>query len=82
MIFRHRRGVVLIIVMIVVSGLSILAFGLAFRARVRIKTFGLNIQNVQAYHLAMGGLEKGKVFLVEEVLSDDPFPCHCKIALS
>lgn len=72
LIISHRRGVALIIVMIVVSGLSILAFGLAFRARVRMKTFALNVQNVQAYHLALGGIEKGKVFLAENILNEDP----------
>ena len=72
MILSRRRGVALIIVMIVASGLSVLAFGLAFRARVRMQMSELNIQNAQAYHLAIGGIEKGKVFLVEEVLSDDP----------
>lgn len=68
---NHRPGIALIIVMIVVSGLSILAFGLAYRAKVRIKTFGLNTQNVKAYHLALGGIEKGKVFLSEEIFSDE-----------
>lgn len=63
MMMPYRRGVALIIVMTVVSGLSILASGLAFRARVRMKTFELNVQNVQVYHLALGGIEKGKGFL-------------------
>lgn len=70
MVLVQRKGVVLIIVMIVVSGLSTLAFGLIFRARVRIKRSALNIQNAQAYYLAIGGIEKGKDFLVEKVLND------------
>ena len=67
----RRKGVVLIIVLVVVSSLSVLAFGMAFRTRVRMKTANLNVQNTQAYYLALGGIEKGKVYLVDQILNED-----------
>jgi len=54
----RQRGSVLVLVLVIVSSMTALAFGLAYRTRTEMKLVKANAQQVCAYHLAMGGIER------------------------
>jgi type II secretory pathway component PulK len=62
---RHK-GSILILVLVIISGMTILAFGLAYRSRIEIRVAHENSQRTKAYHLALGGIERIKVYLSDE----------------
>jgi type II secretory pathway component PulK len=55
---HRRRGAVLILVLIIFSILSLLAFGLCHRVRLELKMARLRGNRMQAYYLAMGGVNR------------------------
>jgi type II secretory pathway component PulK len=68
---RHRgeKASVLVLVLIVVSAMTILATGLAWRTRIEIKLAYSNAQRTRAYHLALGGIERVKALLRQRELT-------------
>jgi len=60
---RKEQASVLILVLIVVSGMAVMSFGLAYRTRIEIRLSAANARRVQAYYLALGGIERIKAFL-------------------
>jgi type II secretory pathway component PulK len=67
---RSRAGgSVLVLVLIVVSTLTILSVGLAYRMRIEMKLAWSNARRTQAYYLALGGVERIKALLSQEELS-------------
>lgn len=60
--FRDR-GAVLILVLIVFSGLSLMAFGLTHRVRLDLKAEQYRAEQLQAYHLALAGIRRAAVEL-------------------
>ena len=77
---QYRRGSVLIIVLIVVSSMTIIAFGLAYRSRVGIRLAQSNARRVQAYYLALGGVERIKALLCEQELTAEVITKICQFA--
>jgi type II secretory pathway component PulK len=65
-------GAVLIIVLIVLSALSLMAFGLSHRVRMDLKTVQMRGQQLQAYHLALAGIRRAMV----ELETDGNQPDH------
>jgi type II secretory pathway component PulK len=61
-----RRGAVLILVLIVSSALSLLAFGLCHRIRLELKIAQARSNEVRAYYLALGGIRRAMVALHED----------------
>lgn len=60
---------VLILVLIVISSMTILSIGLAYRSRVEIKLAGANAKRTKAHYLALGGIERAKALLTQQKLS-------------
>jgi type II secretory pathway component PulK len=60
---RPRPGSVLILVLIVLSSMAALSVGLAYRTRIELQLAEANATRVQAYYLALGGLERVKTLL-------------------
>jgi len=60
---NNRTGSVLILVLIVTSGITILAIGLAYRTRIDLKLAQKNAQRTRAYYFALGGIERVKALL-------------------
>ncbi len=60
---RSRPGSVLILVLIVLSSMAALSVGLAYRTRIELQLAEANATRVQAYYLALGGLERVKALL-------------------
>jgi type II secretory pathway component PulK len=60
---RRRPGSVLILVLIVLSSMTALSVGLAYRTRIELQLAQANATRVQAYYLALGGLERVKALL-------------------
>lgn len=77
---RYRCGSVLILVLVVVASLTALSFGLAYRARIEVRLAYSNAQKTQAYYLALGGIERIKTLLKEEVLAGDEDGLNARIA--
>lgn len=59
----------LILVLIVLSSMTILSVGLAYRTRIEMRLAYANAQRTQAYYLALGGIERIKALLSQEELS-------------
>ena len=59
----RSRGAVLIVVLIVFSGLSLMAFGLTHRVRLDLKAEQMRAEQLQAYHLALAGIRRAMVEL-------------------
>jgi len=66
---RRRDGSVLILVLIVLSSMTILSVGLAYMTRIEMRLTYANAQRMQAYYLALGGIERIKALLSQEELS-------------
>jgi len=66
---RCRKASVLVLVLIVVSAMTILATGLAWRTRIEIKLAYSNAQRTRAYYLALGGIERVKALLRQQKLT-------------
>jgi type II secretory pathway component PulK len=66
---RMRNGSVLILVLIVLSSMTILSVGLAYRTLIEMKLAHNNAQRTQAYYLALGGIERIKALLSSQELS-------------
>jgi type II secretory pathway component PulK len=60
---QSRPGSVLILVLIVLSSMTALSVGLAHRTRIELQLAQANATRVQAYYLALGGLERVKTLL-------------------
>lgn len=63
---RHKEGSVLVLVLIVLSSMTILSVGLAYRTQIEMRLAHANAQRTQAYYLALGGIERIKVLFGEE----------------
>jgi type II secretory pathway component PulK len=68
---RSRPGSILILVLIVLSSMVALSVGLAYRTRIELQLAQANAVRVQAYYLALGGLERVKALLTT-VETQDP----------
>jgi len=64
-----RSGSVLILVLIVLTSMTILSVGMAYRTRIEMKLAHANAQRTLAYYLALGGIERVKALLSQEELS-------------
>jgi len=60
---RLRSGSVLVLVLILLSSMTVLSVGLAYRTRIELRLAYNNAQRTQAYYLALGGIERTKVLL-------------------
>lgn len=63
-----QRGSVLILVLIVLSTMTALSVGLAFRTRIELKLAQANARRVQSYYLALAGIERTKALIGEQEL--------------
>jgi type II secretory pathway component PulK len=70
-------GSVLILVLIVLSSMTALSVGLAYRTRIELKLAEANAKRVQAYYLALGGIERVKARLAATELSAKTIPALC-----
>ena len=57
------RGAVLLVVLIVFSALSLLAFGLCHRVRLELKITRMQSDELRSYHLALGGIRRAMAAL-------------------
>lgn len=67
LLFSHiysRHGSVLILVLAVLATLTMLAITLTYRVRLEMKMTQAYAQNVQAWYLAQGGIERARVHLM------------------
>ena len=62
----NQTGSVLVLVLIVVSSLTIVSVGLAYRTRIEMRLAWSNAQRTRAYYLALGGVERTKALLGQE----------------
>lgn len=74
----RKEGSVLILVLIVLSSMTILSVGLAYRTRIEMKLAQANARRAQAYYLALGGIERIIALLGEEKISPSTIAgiCH------
>jgi type II secretory pathway component PulK len=61
--YSHRQGSILVLVLIVLSSMTALAVGLAYRTRIQVRLAYANSRRTQAHYLALGGIERMKVLL-------------------
>ena len=72
------NGSVLILVLIVLSSMTILSVGLAYRTLIEMKLAQTNAQRTQAYYLALGGIERIKTLLSSQELSPSMIAQMCQ----
>ncbi len=76
----HRQtGSVLILVLIVLSSMTALAVGLAYRTRLELGLAQAYAQRVQVHYLALGGIERAKALLAATELSPETVPLVCAL---
>jgi type II secretory pathway component PulK len=68
-IYFRRQGSVLILVLIVISAMTVMAFGAAYQTRIEIKLSKSSSQQIQAWYLAISGLEACKAILAKKELT-------------
>ena len=66
---RRRQGSVLILVLIVLSSMTIISVGLAYRTTIDVRLAHSHARRTQAYYLAVGSIERAKALLSTEELS-------------
>jgi general secretion pathway protein K len=66
---KNRKGFVLILVLIVVSGMTTIVVAGVYRTKIAIRLAHANSRRNQAYYLAIGGIEKAKALLASEELT-------------
>lgn len=76
--YRTRNGSVLILVLIVLSSMTILSVGLAYRTLIELKLANNNAQRTQAYYLALCGIERIKALLSSQELSPSTIAQMCQ----
>ncbi|MCK4794420.1 MAG: general secretion pathway protein GspK, partial [Desulfobacteraceae bacterium] len=74
----YKEGSVLVLVLIVLSSMTILSVGLAYRTRIEMKLAHANARRTQAYYLALGGIERIKALLSEVELSPSTITRICQ----
>ncbi len=77
---RRETGSILILVLIVLSSMTALSVGLAYRTRIELKLAGSHAKRVQAHYLALGGVERVKALLAGMELSAQTMPIVCTFA--
>jgi type II secretory pathway component PulK len=65
----NRQGSVLVLVLIVLSSMTIISVGLAYRTKIEMRIAFAHAQRMQAYYLALGGIERIKALLCQEELT-------------
>lgn len=66
---NNGRGSVLILVLILLSSMTIISVGLAYRTTIEVRLAYAYARRTQAYYLALGGIQRAKVLLSAEKLS-------------
>jgi type II secretory pathway component PulK len=74
----RKKGSILILVLIVLSSMTILSVGLAYRTRIEMKLAQANARRAQTYYLELGGIERIIALLGEEKISPSTIGgiCH------
>lgn len=78
---RRRNGSVLVLVLIVVTSLTVLSMGLAFRTRIDIHIAQSFAHRTEAYYLALGGIERMKVLLSQVQSHSADAGVQCPVTL-
>lgn len=76
--YNRRSGSVLILVLIVVSAMTIVAFGLAFQTRIEMRLSKSSSQQLILQNLALSGLEAAKAILCEKELTPEQTARVCR----
>lgn len=74
----HSQGSILVIVLMVLSSITILSVGLAYRTQIEMHLVFAEAQRIQTYYLALGGIERIKVMLSQEELSPSTVARICQ----
>ena len=75
---RMQNGSVLILVLIVLSSMTILSVGMAYRTLIEMKLAHSYAQRTQAYYLALGGIERIKTLLSSQEFSPSTIAQMCQ----
>jgi len=79
---KRQKGSVLILVLIVLSSMTILSVGLAYRTRIEMKLAYANARRTQVYYLALGGIERIKTLISQQELSPQVIAKICQFGSS
>jgi hypothetical protein len=67
----NSSGSVLIFVLIVITGMTALAVGCAYRTQIDIKLANAFARQCQTYYFALGGIERGIALITQQELTED-----------
>jgi len=76
--YSCRKGSVLVLVLIVISAMTIVAFGLAYQTRIEMRLSKSSSQEAILRNLALSGLEAAKAILSEKELTADQTARVCR----
>lgn len=79
---RRSSGSVLVVVLIVLSSMTALSVGLAYRTRIELKLAESHAKRGQAYSLALGGIERSKALLGAGEMSAETIAALCAFGAS
>ena len=75
---NYRHGSVLVFVLIVISAMTIVAFGLAYQTRIEIRLSKSSSQQAILRNIALSGLEAAKAILSEKELTAEQTASVCR----
>ena len=74
----YRQGSVLVFVLIVISCMTIIAFGMAYQTRIEMRLSKSSSQQTKIWYLALAGLQSCKAILAQSELSPEQTAKVCR----
>jgi len=79
---QKPKGSILIIVLLVLSSMTIIAVGLAYRERIQIQLTKSQAERIKAYYLAIGGIQRLKALIASQKLTPERTAHICHFSSS
>ncbi len=79
---QKPKASILIIVLLVLSSMTIIAVGLAYRERIQIQLTNSQVERIKAYYLAIGGIQRLKALIASQKLTPEVTAHICHFSSS
>ena len=76
--YSFHKGSILVLVLIVISAMTIVAFGLVYQTRIEMRLSKSNSQQAILRNLALSGLEAAKAVLAQSELTPEQTSRVCR----
>ena len=80
--YCYQYGSVLVLVLIVISAMTVIAFGLAYQTRIEIRLSKYSSQQAKLWYLALAGIQSCKALLAQSELKPEQTAQICRLYFS